>query len=158
VANDSDKDIFKDELERLIDRLPKYNSKIVLGDFNANVGREEKYRPTIGKYSLPEITKNNGEKLITFAISKNLHVRSTYFQHKNIHKYTCVFPDGKTLNQSDHVFVDRRRHTSTMDVSPYRGAECDTDHQLVITKVRNKLCIGIEKAKDQNNFNSKLND
>jgi len=41
--------IFYDELGRLFDRLPKYNSKIVLDDFNAKVGRVEKYRPTIGK-------------------------------------------------------------------------------------------------------------
>jgi len=55
-------DIFYDELERLFNRLPKYNSKIVLGDFNAKVGREEKYRRTISKYSLHEKTSNNGEK------------------------------------------------------------------------------------------------
>ena len=147
VATDNDKDIFYDELERLFDRLPKYNSKIVLGDFNAKVGREEKYRPTIGKYSLHEKTNNNGERLITFAISKNLLVKSTYFEHKDIHKYTWVSPDGKTLNQIDHVLVDRRRHTNIMDVRSYRGAEGDTDHQLVITKVREKLCIANRENK-----------
>jgi len=39
VATDNGKDIFNDELERLFDRMSKYNSKIVLGDFNAKVGR-----------------------------------------------------------------------------------------------------------------------
>jgi len=88
VANDNDKDTFYEKLERLFGRLPKYNNKIVLGDFNAKVGREEKYRPTIGKYSLHAITNNNGERLINCAISKNLLVKSTYFHHKDIHKYT----------------------------------------------------------------------
>ena len=37
----NDKVTFYDELERLFDRLPKYNTKIVLGDFNAKVGREK---------------------------------------------------------------------------------------------------------------------
>jgi len=46
VDTDNDKDTFYDELERLFDRMPKYNSKIVLGDFNAKVGREEKYTNT----------------------------------------------------------------------------------------------------------------
>jgi len=41
VATDNDKDIFYDELERLFDRMPKYNSKIVLGALNAKIGREE---------------------------------------------------------------------------------------------------------------------
>jgi len=94
----------------------------------------KKNRPTIDKYSLR--TKNNGERLITYTISKNLLVKSTYFAYKDIHKYTLVSPDGKTLNQIDRVLVDRRRHTNIMDVRSYRGAESDTGHQLVIAKGR----------------------
>jgi len=59
----------------LLDRLPKYNTKIVLGDFNTKTGREGKYRPTVGKYSLHEKTNNNGERLITYPISKILLVK-----------------------------------------------------------------------------------
>ena len=87
----------------MLDRLPKYNTNIVLGDFSAQVGREESFRHTIGKSSLHKVSNINGERLITFAILKNLIVKSTYFQHKDIHKYTLTFPDGKTHNQIDHV-------------------------------------------------------
>ena len=69
---------FHHELDRLFDRLPKYYVKIVLGDFNAKLGREESFGPTIGKSSLHEKSNNNGERLITFAISKDLLVKSTY--------------------------------------------------------------------------------
>ena len=62
-ADDNDKDTFYDELDRLIDQLPKYNAKIVLGDFNANVGRKEKFSPTTGKSSPHEVSNKNGEKL-----------------------------------------------------------------------------------------------
>jgi len=34
-----------------------------------------------------------------------------------------------------------------MDVRLYRGAEVDTDDQLVITKVREKLCIANRESK-----------
>jgi len=107
----------------LVDRVLKYNKKIVLGDLNNRVGIEGKYRAIISKYSLHEITNNNGEKLITFAISKNLPVNSTYFQYEDTHKYTWVSPDGKILNQIDHLLVDRLRHTNILDVRCYRGAE-----------------------------------
>jgi hypothetical protein len=32
---------FYEELERVFDKFPKYNSKILLGDFSAKVGRED---------------------------------------------------------------------------------------------------------------------
>jgi len=34
-----------------------------------------------------------------------------------------------------------------MDVRSYTGAENDTDHQLLITKVRDKLCIANRESK-----------
>jgi len=41
-ADGNDTDTFYEELDRLFDRLPKYNTKIMLSDFNAKVGGEEK--------------------------------------------------------------------------------------------------------------------
>jgi hypothetical protein len=38
---DGVKDSFYEELERVIDKFPKYNMKILLGDFNAKIGRED---------------------------------------------------------------------------------------------------------------------
>jgi hypothetical protein len=41
-------DSFYEELERVFDKLPKYHMKILLGDFNAKVGREDIFKPIIG--------------------------------------------------------------------------------------------------------------
>jgi hypothetical protein len=38
---DDVKDSFCEELGRVIDRFPRYDTKILLGDFNAKVGREK---------------------------------------------------------------------------------------------------------------------
>ena len=65
---------------------------------------------------------------------KNLVVKSTMFPHRNIHKYTWNSPDGKTHNQIDHVLIDRRWHSSVLDVRSFRRADFDTDHYLVIAK------------------------
>jgi hypothetical protein len=40
---------FYEELERVFNKFPKYHMKIMLGDFNAKVGREDIFKPTIGK-------------------------------------------------------------------------------------------------------------
>jgi exonuclease III len=45
---DDVKDSFYEELERVSDKFPKYHTKILLGDFNAKVGREDIFKPTIG--------------------------------------------------------------------------------------------------------------
>jgi hypothetical protein len=72
--------------------------KIMLGDFNAKVGREDIFKPTIGNESLHEVSNDNGVRLVNFATSKNLRVKNTMSPHCNIHKYTWTFPDGKTHN------------------------------------------------------------
>jgi hypothetical protein len=115
--------------------------KVLLGDFNAKVGREEIFKPTIGNESLHEISNDNGVRIVNFATSKNLIVKSTMFPHRNIYKFTWTSPDGKTHNQIVHVLIDRRRHSSILDVRSFRAADCDTDHYLVVAKVRKRLAV-----------------
>jgi hypothetical protein len=37
--------------------------------------------------------------------------------------------------------VDRRRHLSVLDVRLFRAADCNTDHYLVVAKVRERLAV-----------------
>lgn len=128
------KDEFYQQLERSLDALPTNDVKVVLGDCNAKIGKEEQFRSTIGKNSLHDESNDNGRRLIDFAESKNMIICSTQFPHKNIHKQTWRSPDGETANQIDHIMVDKRRATSITDVRSYRGADGDTDHYLAKAK------------------------
>jgi hypothetical protein len=105
---DDVKDSFYEEFECVFDKFPKYHMKILLGAFNAKVGKEDIFKPTTGNESLHKIS--NGVRLVNFATSKNLRVKSMMFPHRNIHKCTWVSPDGKTHNQIDHILVDRQKH------------------------------------------------
>jgi hypothetical protein len=63
------------------------------------------------------------------------------FPHRNIHKFTWTSLDGNTHNPIDHILIDRRRHSSILDVQSFRAADCDTDHYLVVAKVRERLAV-----------------
>ena len=76
---------FMKKIERLFDQLPMYHKKILLGDFNAKVGRENIFQPTIGTESVDPESNDNGIRLVNLATSKNLIVKSTKFLHRNIH-------------------------------------------------------------------------
>jgi hypothetical protein len=81
-------------------------------DFNAKVGKEDIFKPIIGNESLHEVSNVNGVRVVNFATSKNLIVKST-FPHLDIHKQTWTSPDGVTHNQtSDHVLLDKRQHSN----------------------------------------------
>jgi hypothetical protein len=45
---------------RMFDKFPKYHMEMLLGDFNAKVGREDIFKPTTGNESLHEISNDNG--------------------------------------------------------------------------------------------------
>ncbi|PNF27030.1 hypothetical protein B7P43_G10398 [Cryptotermes secundus] len=115
--------------------------KILLTDFNAKVGREDIFKPTIGNESLHEISNDNGVRVVNFAASKNLTVKSTMFPHRNIRKFIWTSPDGKIYSQIDRILIDRRQHSSILDVRSFRAADCDTDHYLVVAKVRERLAV-----------------
>jgi hypothetical protein len=92
---------------------------MVIGDFNDKIGKEEIYRDTVGGHSLHENTNDNGQRITDFAVSKDLVVSSTYFPHRDIHKYTWTSPDETTHNQIRHVLIERRNASSIMDIRTY---------------------------------------
>jgi len=60
-------------------------------------------KPTTANESLHNETNNNGIKMIQFAISHGLNVRSTMFPHKDTQKQTWYSTDGRTTSQTDHL-------------------------------------------------------
>jgi len=60
--------------------------------------------------------------------------------------------------QIDHILIDHRWHSSVLDARIFREADCDTDHYLVVTKVRERLAVSKQEARrfDGERFNLKL--
>jgi exonuclease III len=57
---DGTKGTLYEELDGVFDQFLKYHMRILLGDFNAKVGREDIFKPTIGNESLHEASNDTG--------------------------------------------------------------------------------------------------
>jgi len=77
--------------------------KILLRDFNAKLGREDICKPTIGNESLHQDDNDNGVRIVNFAVSKNLVVKSTMLPHRSIHKFTWTFWWEDSQPYSSHI-------------------------------------------------------
>ena len=138
-ANDEDKEHFYEQLQAVVDGVPKHDILIVMGDLNAKVGdKNEGYENIIGKHGFGA-RNENGERLVDFCGLNNLVVTGTIFPHRLIHKQTWTSPGGRTKNQIDHICVSRQHRSSIMDTRVMRGADIASDHQLVRTKIKLKL-------------------
>jgi exonuclease III len=76
---DDRNDSFYEELEGVFDQFLKYHMKILLGDFNAKVEREDIFKPTIGNQSLHK-TSNDNEVYS----SKLCHIKKSSCQEYNV--------------------------------------------------------------------------
>ena len=92
--DDEIKDMFYERLEETYDRCPGHDIKIVLGDFNAKVGRENVFHPTVGNFSLHDTTSDNRIRLVDFAAAKNI---SFHFISYRLLGYLLIREQGTKL-------------------------------------------------------------
>jgi len=93
--SDGPKDSFYEELEQAFHHYPKYHIKILLGDFNSKVEREDIFKPTVGMDALHRDSNDNCVRIVHFVISKHPVVTNTMFLQQNIHKNTWTLLMGR---------------------------------------------------------------
>ena len=120
-STDNEKDAFYDKLQGVVDQTQKHDIIIITGGLNAKVGKEiQAYAPAIGKERLRNESNDNGNRLASFALTNNLIIGGTIFPHKAIHKRTWKSPDDRTLNQIDHILINRKHRGALQDVRNFQ--------------------------------------
>jgi len=54
---------------------------MMLGDMNAKLGKEKVFSQVVCRYTLHNISNENGEMVANYAISNDMFLISTNFQH-----------------------------------------------------------------------------
>ena len=86
----------------------EHDMLVITGDMNAKVGEDNRgYERIMGRHGIEGIN-DNGERLCEFCDMNELIITGTWFPHRDIHKATWVWPDGKTKNQIDHVPINKK--------------------------------------------------
>lgn len=116
----------------LTTNLPNYDLRIILGDANAKIGKEDMWKIVADKHSLHEVTNDNGVRLLSFCEIAKPNVASTVSSQKHVHKGTWVAPNGVVKNQMDHFLVDQKRKSSILDVPSLRILEVQNAVQTTI--------------------------
>ena len=80
-----------------------------------------------------------GQRLIEFCQDNALVIASTLFQQHKRRLYTWTSPDGQHRNQIDYILCSQRWRRSIQSTKTRPGADCGSDHELLITKSRLKL-------------------
>ncbi|MXP61689.1 reverse transcriptase domain-containing protein [Pantoea sp. Taur] len=135
---DPDKvDEFWGELEEAVHRIPRNNVKILLGDFNAQIGREKKFRETVGFHPGHYRTNRNGERLIGLCREAGLKIMSTHYKNKMSRKKTWVSPNPNLGEfQLDHVAITRRYHREIQNVRVKKAINVTSDHYPSQIKIK----------------------
>ena len=126
-----------ENLQDLLELTPKKDVLFIIGDWNAKVGSQETPGVT-GKFSLG-MRKEGGQRLIEFCQENTLVVANTLFQQYKRRLYTWTSPDGQHRNQIDYIICSQRWRSSIQSTETRPGADCGSDHELLITKFRLKL-------------------
>uniref|UniRef100_A0A670I388 Endonuclease/exonuclease/phosphatase domain-containing protein n=1 Tax=Podarcis muralis TaxID=64176 RepID=A0A670I388_PODMU len=136
-AEETEIDQVYEDLQHLIEMKPKKDVLLIIGDWNAKVGNQ-KIKGTTGKFGLGEQNKA-GQRLIEFCQENKLVITNTLFQQHKRRLYTWTSPDGQHRNQIDYILCSQRWRSSIQSAKTRPGADCGSDHQLLIAKFKLKL-------------------
>ena len=107
-----------------------------IGDINAHVGTDtDTWKVVIGKHGVIGLNKN-GRYLLQLCCSNGLRIMNTFFQHREVHKYTWYRFSMDQKSLIDFCIVSSDLFSNVLDVRVQWGAELSTDHHLIVCSIR----------------------
>ena len=134
-ADETEVEWFYEDLQDLLELTPKKYVLFIIVDWNAKVGSQEIPGVT-GKFGLG-VQNEAGQR--QFCQENALVTANTLFQQHKRRSYTWTSPDGQHRNQIVYILCSQRWRSSIQSTKTRLGANCGSDHELLIAKFRLKL-------------------
>ena len=133
------KEKFYEDLQAAIASVPKADKFVILGDFNARVGTDyTSWEGVLGKNGVRKCNSNGALLLKSYAVHELL-ITNTVFRLPNRNKITLMHPRSKHWHMLDYVVVRQRDKKDVRVTKSMCGAECWTDHRLLISKLNIRI-------------------
>ncbi|CAH1249934.1 Hypp8727 [Branchiostoma lanceolatum] len=139
-SEDDVKESFYATLNSIIQAVPSRDKLLVLGDFNARVGRDYRlWEGILGNQGLGSCN-SNGLLLLGLCAENELVITNTLFRLPNRHKTTWKHPRSKHWTILDYILTRSRDRSDVLVTRSMPGADdCWTDHRLLISRLRLRL-------------------
>ena len=131
-AKEAEDERFYEDLQDLLKLTPKKDVLFMIGDYNAKVGSQEIPGVT-GKFGLG-VQNEAGQRLTEFCQENTLVIANTLFQQYKRQLYIWTSPDGQYQNQIDYILCSQRWRSSIWTAKTRPGADCGSDHELLVAK------------------------
>lgn len=146
---DSIKERFYEELCQCISKIRPSEQILLLGDFNARVGQDHESWPNVlGKHGVGSMN-SNGRMLLTLCAQFDLTITNTMFRLPDKYKTTWMHPRSKHWHLIDYAITRRRDISQVCITRVMRGANCWTDHRLVVSKLKLRLRLPRRSCKSK---------
>ena len=136
-AEEAEVEWFYEDLQDLLELTFKKDVLFIIGYWNVKVGSQE-IAGVIGKFGLG-VQNEAGQRLIEFCQENALVTGNTLFQQHKRRLYTWTSPDGQYQNYIDYILCSQRWRNSIQSAKIRPGADCGSDHEILIAKFRLKL-------------------
>ena len=136
---DDVKERFYEDLTATITAVPRADKLIILGDFNARVGTDHKsWEGVLGKNGLGSCN-SNGTLLLETCAAHELLITNSVFCLPKRNRSSWMHPRSKHWHLLDYVIVRQRDRRDVRVTKAVCGAECWTDHRLLVSKLNIKI-------------------
>ena len=148
-----------DELQTLIERCPKEAVLVIGGDFNSEIGTNNKDDDE--KDEVTGIFRNarqntRGEKIRNFLSINNLISTATFFKKLNYNTH-CAMNDLETpTRQIDHIIIQKKEKKRMIDCNTENSMGIKSDHVPITLTIRAESSIPKKKKKGRKKKKDKI--